>query len=91
MCLHVQSTLDVTVSVPEPLLSDGQRSDSNVLMVTVETMYSVPEVWNPASTPPSSYVAALQIPASATVRHKCLCLFGISSDSRHVKPLVFLT
>nr|XP_009297485.1 cilia- and flagella-associated protein 70 isoform X1 [Danio rerio] len=62
----VQTTLDVTVSVSEPLLSDAQRSDSNVLMVTVETAYSVPEVWNPASTPPSSYVAALQMPVSAT-------------------------
>lgn len=70
MCFRGQSTLDVTVSVPEPLLSDSQRSDSNVLMVTVETAYSVPEVWNPASTPPSSYVAALQMPVSATVRYK---------------------
>ncbi|XDV12378.1 hypothetical protein PO909_001072, partial [Leuciscus waleckii] len=77
MCLHVQSTLDVTVSVPEPLLSDDQRSDSNVLMVTVETMYSVPEVWNPASTPPSSYVAALQIPSSATKEQVLLFSNGI--------------
>uniref|UniRef100_A0A672NPY7 Uncharacterized protein n=1 Tax=Sinocyclocheilus grahami TaxID=75366 RepID=A0A672NPY7_SINGR len=68
----VASTLDVTVHVPEPLLSDAQRSDSNVLMVTVETAYSVPDVWNPASTPPSHYIAALQMPVSATVRDKFL-------------------
>uniref|UniRef100_A0A9J7X8B3 Cilia and flagella associated protein 70 n=1 Tax=Cyprinus carpio carpio TaxID=630221 RepID=A0A9J7X8B3_CYPCA len=60
----VASTLDVMVHVPEPLLSDAQRSDSNVLMVTVETAYSVPDVWNPASTPPSHYIAALQMPVS---------------------------
>uniref|UniRef100_A0A9J7XE48 Cilia and flagella associated protein 70 n=1 Tax=Cyprinus carpio carpio TaxID=630221 RepID=A0A9J7XE48_CYPCA len=68
----VASTLDVMVHVPEPLLSDAQRSDSNVLMVTVETAYSVPDVWNPASTPPSHYIAALQMPVSATVRDKFL-------------------
>ncbi|XP_051987300.1 cilia- and flagella-associated protein 70 isoform X2 [Xyrauchen texanus] len=59
------STLDVSVSIPGPLLSDAQLSDSNVLMVTVETAYSVPEVWNPVSTPPCSYVAALQMPLTA--------------------------
>ncbi|XP_051569231.1 cilia- and flagella-associated protein 70 [Myxocyprinus asiaticus] len=34
-------------------------------MVTVETAYSVPEVWNPVSAPPCSYVAALQMPLIA--------------------------
>ncbi|XP_073669900.1 cilia- and flagella-associated protein 70 isoform X2 [Paramisgurnus dabryanus] len=61
----VKPTLDVSVSVQEPLLSDVQISESNLLMVTVETAYSIPDIWNAASTPPSSYVAALQIPLSA--------------------------
>ncbi|KAI7803804.1 putative tetratricopeptide repeat protein 18 [Triplophysa rosa] len=60
-----KATLDVSVSVQEPLLSDIQISESNMLVVTVETAYSVPDIWDPASTPPSSYVAALQIPLSA--------------------------
>ncbi|XP_056117732.1 cilia- and flagella-associated protein 70 [Rhinichthys klamathensis goyatoka] len=83
----VRSTLDVTVSVPEPLLSDGQRSDSNVLMVTVETMYSVPEVWNPASTPPSSYVAALQIPDSAMKEQVLLFSNGILKMGGEQEPV----
>uniref|UniRef100_A0A4W5K8V0 Cilia and flagella associated protein 70 n=1 Tax=Hucho hucho TaxID=62062 RepID=A0A4W5K8V0_9TELE len=60
-------SLNVTVYVPEPLLSGVQLSDSNLLKVTVETAYSVPEVWNPVSGsgPPSSYVAALQVPLTA--------------------------
>lgn len=67
-----QATLDVSVSVQEPLLSDIQISESNMLMVTVETAYSVPDIWDSASTPPSSYVAALQIPVSAVVRHRLM-------------------
>uniref|UniRef100_A0A6Q2YY80 Cilia and flagella associated protein 70 n=1 Tax=Esox lucius TaxID=8010 RepID=A0A6Q2YY80_ESOLU len=60
-------SLDVVICVPEPLLSGLQLSDSNLLMVTVETAYSVPEVWLPASGSgaPSSYVAALPIPLTA--------------------------
>uniref|UniRef100_A0A8C1UA43 Cilia and flagella associated protein 70 n=1 Tax=Cyprinus carpio TaxID=7962 RepID=A0A8C1UA43_CYPCA len=73
----VKSTLDVMVHVPEPLLSDAQRSDSNVLMVTVETAYSVPDVWNPASTPPSHYIAALQMPVSATKEQVLLFSNGV--------------
>uniref|UniRef100_A0A4W5KTC6 Cilia and flagella associated protein 70 n=1 Tax=Hucho hucho TaxID=62062 RepID=A0A4W5KTC6_9TELE len=63
----VGPSLNVTVYVPEPLLSGVQLSDSNLLKVTVETAYSVPEVWNPVSGsgPPSSYVAALQVPLTA--------------------------
>uniref|UniRef100_A0AAY5EA85 Cilia and flagella associated protein 70 n=1 Tax=Electrophorus electricus TaxID=8005 RepID=A0AAY5EA85_ELEEL len=55
-----QPTLEVMVSVQEPLLSDAQLSESNLLTVTVETAFSVPEVWSPG--PPSSYVAAMQVP-----------------------------
>ncbi|KAM6957236.1 cilia- and flagella-associated protein 70 [Aplochiton taeniatus] len=60
-------SLDVSVQVPEPLLLDTQLSDSNLLKVTVETAFCVPEVWNPASgsVPASTYVAALQVPLIA--------------------------
>ncbi|KAI4878195.1 hypothetical protein NFI96_018270, partial [Prochilodus magdalenae] len=61
----VKPTLEVTVSVSGPLLSDHQLSESNLLSVTVEAAYSVPDVWSPASAPPSSYTAALQVPLTA--------------------------
>ncbi|XP_067278948.1 cilia- and flagella-associated protein 70 [Pseudorasbora parva] len=83
----VKSTLDVTVSVPEPLLSDAQRSGSNVLMVTVETAYSVPDVWNPASTPPSSYVAALHMPVSATKEQVLLFSNGVLKMGGEREPV----
>ncbi|XP_028841573.1 cilia- and flagella-associated protein 70-like isoform X2 [Denticeps clupeoides] len=57
--------LDVSVSVPEPLLPDDQVSQSNLLKVTLETAYSVPDVWVAASGSPCSYVAALQVPVTA--------------------------
>ncbi|XP_063048608.1 cilia- and flagella-associated protein 70 [Engraulis encrasicolus] len=57
--------LDVSVRVPEPLLSDAQLAESNLLKVTVETAYSVPEVWNPPTGPAAGFVAALQVPTTA--------------------------
>ncbi|RXN24181.1 cilia- and flagella-associated 70 [Labeo rohita] len=83
----VKSTLDVAVNIPEPLLSDAQRSESNVLMVTVETAYSVPDVWNPASTPPSNYVAALQMPVSATKEQVLLFSNGILKMGGEKEPV----
>lgn len=63
--LFPQPTLEVTVSVPEPLLSDAQLSESNLITVTVETAYSIPEVWNTVPGPQHSYVAALQVPLTS--------------------------
>uniref|UniRef100_A0A673NGF1 Uncharacterized protein n=1 Tax=Sinocyclocheilus rhinocerous TaxID=307959 RepID=A0A673NGF1_9TELE len=83
----VKSTLNVTVHVPEPLLSDAQRSDSNVLMVTVETAYSVPDIWNPASTPPSHYIAALQMPVSATKEQVLLFSNGVLKMGGEKEPV----
>lgn len=63
--LFPQPTLEVTVSVPQPLLSDTQLSESNLFTVTVETAYSVPEVWHISDWPQHSYVAALQVPLTS--------------------------
>ncbi|XP_071963132.1 cilia- and flagella-associated protein 70-like [Antedon mediterranea] len=40
--------LDVVISVNEPLLTNDQLQESNLMTVTVEAAYSVPEAWNPS-------------------------------------------
>uniref|UniRef100_A0AAZ3P9I3 Cilia and flagella associated protein 70 n=1 Tax=Oncorhynchus tshawytscha TaxID=74940 RepID=A0AAZ3P9I3_ONCTS len=85
----VGPTLDVTVCVPEPLLSGVQLSDSNLLKVTVETAYSVPEVWNPVSGsgPLSSYVAALQVPLTAEKEQVLMFSNGLLKVGGESEPM----
>uniref|UniRef100_A0A4W5MX77 Cilia and flagella associated protein 70 n=1 Tax=Hucho hucho TaxID=62062 RepID=A0A4W5MX77_9TELE len=82
-------SLNVTVCVPEPLLSGVQLSESNLLKVTVETAYSVPEVWNPVSGsgPPSSYVAALQVPLTAEKEQVLMFSNGLLKVGGESEPM----
>ncbi|XP_076012089.1 cilia- and flagella-associated protein 70-like [Genypterus blacodes] len=56
-------TLDISISVVAPLLSEADLSASNMLKVTVDTAYSVPQAWTVPS--PYTYSAALQVPLTA--------------------------
>lgn len=61
--------LEVTVSVSDPVLPKAELASSNLLRVTVETAYSVPDSWVPVpGHPPSTFTAALEVPLTAEVR-----------------------
>ncbi|XP_059899469.1 cilia- and flagella-associated protein 70 isoform X1 [Gadus macrocephalus] len=66
--LTLLPSLEVAVSVATPLLSEAQRLSSNLLMVTMETAFGVPEVWSltvSPGTPACCYTAALKLPVTA--------------------------
>ena len=56
----------MVVSVTEPLLSEDQLKESNLLTITVEAGYSVPETWNPSGTQ-YMYNITLPVPLTAEV------------------------
>lgn len=62
-----QCGLEVTVRTEKPLLSASQLSNGNLLSVTLEAAYSVPDAFVPTG-PPQNYVACLQVPAAGEVR-----------------------
>ncbi|XP_050998635.1 cilia- and flagella-associated protein 70 [Acomys russatus] len=57
-----QCSLDVKVFVAEPLLTPAQVSASNLLKVTLEAAYSVPEAFMPVG-PQQNYMVGLQVPS----------------------------
>ncbi|XP_031217130.1 cilia- and flagella-associated protein 70 isoform X2 [Mastomys coucha] len=60
--LTKQCSLDVKVFVAEPLLTPAQVSASNLLKVTLEAAYSVPEAFMPVG-PQQNYMVGLQVPS----------------------------
>ncbi|XP_077305661.1 cilia- and flagella-associated protein 70 isoform X2 [Lithobates pipiens] len=55
-------SLEVAVSVPEPLFTESQINNGNLIRVTMEAAYCVPESWNPQG-PQYNYVTSLQLPS----------------------------
>ncbi|NXA22667.1 CFA70 protein, partial [Ibidorhyncha struthersii] len=78
--------LEVTVCIEEPLLSATQLSNGNLLSVTLEAAYSVPEAFAPTG-PPQNYMACLQVPAAGEKEFPLLFKNGILKLAGEKEPL----
>ncbi|XP_009885688.1 PREDICTED: tetratricopeptide repeat protein 18 [Charadrius vociferus] len=78
--------LEVTVCVEEPLLSAEQLSNGNLLSVTLEAAYSVPEAFAPTG-PPQNYMACLQVPTAGEKEFPLLFKNGILKLAGEKEPL----
>ncbi|GAB0196303.1 cilia- and flagella-associated protein 70 [Grus japonensis] len=78
--------LEVMVCTKEPLLSATQLSNGNLLSVTLEGAYSVPEAFAPTG-PLQNYMACLQVPAAGEKEFPLLFKNGILKLAGEKEPL----
>lgn len=64
--LCFQPEIDVLLSVNEPLVDEGQINNSNLVTITMESLFSPPEPWTVTGTQ-YAYAAALPLPINAEV------------------------
>ncbi|KFQ25199.1 Tetratricopeptide repeat protein 18, partial [Merops nubicus] len=84
--LEAQGALEVTVCTEEPLLSPAELSKGNLLTVTLEAAYSVPEAF-PPSAALQNYMACLQVPAPGEEEFPLLFTNGILKLAGEKEPL----
>ncbi|NXS56816.1 CFA70 protein, partial [Brachypteracias leptosomus] len=73
---EAKGSLEVTVCTKGPLLSEAQLSNGNLLSVTLEAAYSVPEAFGPTG-PLQNYMACLRVPAAGKEEFPLLFTNGI--------------
>ncbi|NXG70057.1 CFA70 protein, partial [Baryphthengus martii] len=78
--------LEVSVCTEELLLSAAQLSNGNLLSVTLEAAYSVPEAFVPTA-PLQNYIACLQVPAADEEEFPLLFTNGIVKLAGEKEPL----
>ncbi|NXV46053.1 CFA70 protein, partial [Uria aalge] len=83
--LEAKGGLEVTVCTEEPLLSATQLSNGNLLSITLEAAYSVPEVFAPSG-PLHNYMACLEVPAAGEKEFPLLFKNGILKLAGEKEP-----
>ena len=63
--IHLQPEMTVQVSVAQPLLSEEQLNESNLLNIHVDSAFSVPDAWQPGQQ--FIYTACLPVPITGEV------------------------
>uniref|UniRef100_A0A7M4DUJ3 Cilia and flagella associated protein 70 n=1 Tax=Crocodylus porosus TaxID=8502 RepID=A0A7M4DUJ3_CROPO len=78
--------LEVAVSVQESLLSAAQLSGGNLLRVTLEAAYSVPDAFIPTG-PQQNYMVSLQVPTAGEKEYPLLFKNGVLKLGGEKEPL----
>ncbi|XP_053550194.1 cilia- and flagella-associated protein 70 [Bombina bombina] len=79
-------SLEVAVSVPEPLLSESQINKWNLLRMTLEAAYCVPESWNHTG-PHYNYVAGLVLPTVGQKDRPLVFNNGVLKAGGEIEPV----
>ncbi|XP_025059611.1 cilia- and flagella-associated protein 70 isoform X2 [Alligator sinensis] len=78
--------LEVAVSVQESLLSAAQLSGGNLLRVTLEAAYSIPDAFIPTG-PQQNYMVSLQVPTAGEKEYPLLFKNGVLKLGGEKEPL----
>uniref|UniRef100_A0A8C8VJK3 Uncharacterized protein n=1 Tax=Pelusios castaneus TaxID=367368 RepID=A0A8C8VJK3_9SAUR len=78
--------LEVSVSIQESLLSTSQLSGGNLLRVTLEAAYSVPEVFVPTG-PQQNYMVCLQVPTVGEKEYPLVFKNGVLKLGGEKEPI----
>ncbi|XP_032896225.1 cilia- and flagella-associated protein 70 isoform X2 [Amblyraja radiata] len=82
---ETKAALDIALSVPEPLLSEAQLEVSNLMRITVESAYSVPDSWN-LTGPQFNYIISLFLPDSTQKDPRIVFSNGILKVTGEKEP-----
>ncbi|EDO49095.1 predicted protein [Nematostella vectensis] len=79
-----KSIVEVQVSVAQPLLSEPQLAESNLLSIRVDSAYSIPEAWQPGQ--PFLYTISLPVPLTATRENPAVLPSGLLRTPQEKEP-----
>jgi len=63
-----QPEVDVLLSVNEPLIDESQQNNSNLVTITMESLFSLPDSWTVTGSQ-YAYATALPLPLNAEVKY----------------------
>lgn len=74
---HILPEIEVQVSVAQPLLTETQLNNSNLLSVHVDSAFSVPDSWQIQMAQQFNYTASLPVPVSSEKENTIVLSNGI--------------
>ncbi|XP_066280246.1 cilia- and flagella-associated protein 70-like isoform X5 [Branchiostoma lanceolatum] len=78
--------LDILVTVQSPLLYEENLADTNLLRVTVESAFSLPDPWTPTPAPQFNYTVTLPLPVTAEKEVPVVFANGLLKPGQEKEP-----